>query len=192
MGSGGSNPIALSPQPPLVLSLSKDAQKTVAATAGRALPNVPFNKLRTGFDRLRTSGSGLGSSTSGLALEAVAVKRWVRKLHDRLLRGRTLQSFDTLTGREVLALAISNEEEGGRIHADFAAWLREHCPHSAGLHDGHPPHDSRTISSVASRPDPLTGSASRMPATSWRPASDVFCRIVVSAGVLSLLNSMSS
>ena len=46
-----------------------------------------------------------------------------------------MQSFDTLTEREVLALAISNEEEDGRIYADFAAWLREHYPHSAGLYD---------------------------------------------------------
>ena len=46
-----------------------------------------------------------------------------------------MQSFDRLTEREVLALAISNEEEDGRIYADFAAWLREHYPHSAGLYD---------------------------------------------------------
>lgn len=46
-----------------------------------------------------------------------------------------MRRFDTLTEREILALAISNEEEDGRIYADFAAWLREHYPHSAALFD---------------------------------------------------------
>lgn len=46
-----------------------------------------------------------------------------------------MRAFADLTEREVLALAISNEEEDGRIYADFAAWLREHFPHSAGVYD---------------------------------------------------------
>lgn len=46
-----------------------------------------------------------------------------------------MRHLDTLDEREILALAISNEEEDGRIYADFAAWLREHFPHSAGVFD---------------------------------------------------------
>jgi rubrerythrin len=39
-----------------------------------------------------------------------------------------MKSFSELTEREVLALAISNEEEDGRIYADFAHSLREEYP----------------------------------------------------------------
>ena len=46
-----------------------------------------------------------------------------------------MKSFDDLTEREVLALAISNEEEDGRIYADFAHSLREDYPDTAGLFD---------------------------------------------------------
>ncbi len=46
-----------------------------------------------------------------------------------------MRSFPDLSEREILALAISNEEEDGRIYADYAAWLREHFPHSARLFD---------------------------------------------------------
>jgi rubrerythrin len=44
-----------------------------------------------------------------------------------------MRSFDTLTEREVLALAISAEEEDGRIYADFADRLRETYPDSARI-----------------------------------------------------------
>jgi rubrerythrin len=39
-----------------------------------------------------------------------------------------MRSFDQLTEREILALAISSEEEDGRIYADFAEALRESHP----------------------------------------------------------------
>lgn len=39
--------------------------------------------------------------------------------------------FEDLSEREILALAISLEEEDGRIYADFADGLREHYPGSA-------------------------------------------------------------
>ncbi len=42
-----------------------------------------------------------------------------------------MRAFDDLSEREVLALAIANEEEDGRIYADFAEHLREHYPDSA-------------------------------------------------------------
>jgi rubrerythrin len=42
-----------------------------------------------------------------------------------------MRSFDSLTEREILALAISSEEEDGRIYADFAEGLREEYPDSA-------------------------------------------------------------
>ena len=42
-----------------------------------------------------------------------------------------MKSFDELGQAEVLALAISSEEEDGRIYADFAEGLREHHPDTA-------------------------------------------------------------
>ncbi len=44
--------------------------------------------------------------------------------------------FDSLSEREVLALAISSEEEDGRIYATYAAMLREAYPASAAVFDG--------------------------------------------------------
>ncbi len=46
-----------------------------------------------------------------------------------------MKSFDDLTEPELLALAISNEEEDGRIFADFAHSLRDDFPDSASLFD---------------------------------------------------------
>ncbi len=43
--------------------------------------------------------------------------------------------FAELGDREVLALAIQNEEEDGRIYRDFAAALRDDYPASAGVFD---------------------------------------------------------
>ena len=42
-----------------------------------------------------------------------------------------MRTFDSLTEREILALAISNEEEDGRVYADFAEGLRETFPDTA-------------------------------------------------------------
>ena len=44
-----------------------------------------------------------------------------------------MQRFDDLSEREMLALAIANEEEDGRIYADYAEWLRDHYPDSARM-----------------------------------------------------------
>lgn len=46
-----------------------------------------------------------------------------------------MRSFQDLDERELLALAIANEEEDGRIYADYAEQLREHYPDSAKLFD---------------------------------------------------------
>ena len=42
-----------------------------------------------------------------------------------------MRNFTDLTEREILALAISREEEDGRIYADFAEGLRDDYPASA-------------------------------------------------------------
>ena len=42
-----------------------------------------------------------------------------------------MRNFDDLSEREMLALAISNEEEDSRIYADFADGLLENYPASA-------------------------------------------------------------
>src|SRR5208283_16021 len=46
-----------------------------------------------------------------------------------------MQSFDSLSEREILGLAISLEEEDERVYADFADGLREHFPASAAVFD---------------------------------------------------------
>ncbi|MFI5309700.1 MAG: iron exporter MbfA [Gemmatimonadales bacterium] len=47
-----------------------------------------------------------------------------------------MRSFDSLTEKEVLALAISAEEEDERIYADYAEGLREKFPGSAAVFEG--------------------------------------------------------
>src|SRR5258706_6321350 len=47
-----------------------------------------------------------------------------------------MRSFDSLSEQEILALAISLEEEDERIYADFAEGLRQAFPASAALFDG--------------------------------------------------------
>jgi erythrin-vacuolar iron transport family protein len=47
-----------------------------------------------------------------------------------------MRNFDSLSEREILALAIALEEEDERIYADFADGLRENFPGSAAVFDG--------------------------------------------------------
>src|ERR1700739_639222 len=47
-----------------------------------------------------------------------------------------MRNFDSLTEPEILALAISLEEEDERVYADFAEGLRENFPASAAVFDG--------------------------------------------------------
>src|SRR5882672_12219592 len=47
-----------------------------------------------------------------------------------------MKKFDSLSEREILALAISLEEEDERIYADFAEGLRQSFPASAAIFDG--------------------------------------------------------
>jgi erythrin-vacuolar iron transport family protein len=47
-----------------------------------------------------------------------------------------MRTFDSLTEREILALAISLEEEDERIYADFAEGLRQDFPATAAIFDG--------------------------------------------------------
>jgi rubrerythrin len=44
-----------------------------------------------------------------------------------------MRAFDSLSEREILALAISNEEEDGRVYSDFAEGLREDFPDTAKI-----------------------------------------------------------
>jgi rubrerythrin len=48
-------------------------------------------------------------------------------------RGRMQKQFKDLTEREILALAIQNEEEDGRIYGEFADALRESYPATADM-----------------------------------------------------------
>src|SRR5260370_41225306 len=47
-----------------------------------------------------------------------------------------MKAFNTLSEREVLALAISLEEEDERVYADFAEGLKQDFPASASVFDG--------------------------------------------------------
>jgi rubrerythrin len=47
-----------------------------------------------------------------------------------------MRSFDSLTEREILALAISLEEEDERVYSEYAEGLRESFPASAAVFDG--------------------------------------------------------
>ncbi len=47
-----------------------------------------------------------------------------------------MRTFDSLSEREILALAISLEEDDERIYADFAEGLRQDFPASAAVFDG--------------------------------------------------------
>lgn len=47
-----------------------------------------------------------------------------------------MRSFDSLSEREILALAISLEEEDERVYADYAEGLREDFPGSAAVFEG--------------------------------------------------------
>lgn len=47
-----------------------------------------------------------------------------------------MRNFDSLSEREVLALAISLEEEDERVYADYAEGLRQDFPASAGVFEG--------------------------------------------------------
>ena len=47
-----------------------------------------------------------------------------------------MRNFDSLSEREILALAISLEEEDERVYADFAEGLRENFPASAAVFEG--------------------------------------------------------
>src|SRR6202451_4599803 len=52
-----------------------------------------------------------------------------------------MHNFDTLSEREILALAISLEEEDERVYADFAEGLRQDFPASAAVFDGMRPEE---------------------------------------------------
>src|SRR5450432_4532472 len=47
-----------------------------------------------------------------------------------------MRTFESLTAREILALAISLEEEDERIYADFAEGMRQDFPATATMFDG--------------------------------------------------------
>lgn len=47
-----------------------------------------------------------------------------------------MKNFDALSEQEILALAISLEEEDERVYADFAEGLRQEFPATAAVFDG--------------------------------------------------------
>ncbi|HEX3879027.1 MAG TPA: ferritin family protein, partial [Bryobacteraceae bacterium] len=47
-----------------------------------------------------------------------------------------MRTFDSLTEREILALAIAMEEEDERVYADYAYDLKQDFPSTAAIFDG--------------------------------------------------------
>lgn len=47
-----------------------------------------------------------------------------------------MRSFDSLSEREILALAISLEEEDERVYTEYAEGLKETFPASAAVFEG--------------------------------------------------------
>ena len=47
-----------------------------------------------------------------------------------------MRTFNELSERELLALAVANEEEDGRIYSDYALALRDEYPTSAKVFAG--------------------------------------------------------
>ena len=79
-----------------------------------------------------------------------------------------MKTFDSLTEQEILALAISLEEEDARIYEDFADGLQENYPEQAGKFRDHaprrrrpPPPPARTLQSALRRPRPAHPAAGR-------------------------------
>src|SRR5258706_12401158 len=66
-----------------------------------------------------------------------------------------LKKFRDLSEREILALAISSEEEDGRIYGEFADALRESYPATAqmfeGMHEEEAGHRDRLIEMFGKR-----------------------------------------
>src|SRR5437867_12367242 len=56
--------------------------------------------------------------------------------HVNQVEEANVRNFDSLSEREILALAISLEEEDERVYADFAEGLRQDFPASAAVFDG--------------------------------------------------------
>ena len=49
--------------------------------------------------------------------------------------GSRRRSFESLSEQEILALAISSEEDDGRIYRSYAQWLRKDYPDTAKMFD---------------------------------------------------------
>ena len=99
----------------------------------------------------------------------------------------------TFTSVRGLSRYMRRGHSRGKCRAANGYWVSLWSPPFRGGEPcAHPPQDSRTIRSVGSRSALGSGEGSRMRETSWRPASNVSCRIVLSAGVESRASSMSS
>jgi rubrerythrin len=112
--------------------------KAAASRRGRreatAIQALPTGVDRPGWPILREPGRRPAFRD---ASAPVATTQF-RRLRDRRAEAdgpfegnATMRNFDELNEREILALAISNEEEDGRIYADFAEGLIADYPASA-------------------------------------------------------------
>src|SRR5271165_5036164 len=77
--------------------------------------------------RLKHRSAGSGE----LPLQTARPSHQTKKHNRRPSKDVAMRNFDELSEREMLALAISNEEEDSRIYADFADGLSENYPASA-------------------------------------------------------------
>jgi len=84
---------------------------------------------------IRPDSGGGGECYEGIE----TVKTVSKPILETQCRNSTLvgmaRNFKDLSEREILALAVSLEEEDGRVYADFAEGLRETYPATAKLFD---------------------------------------------------------
>src|ERR1700723_190068 len=83
----------------------------------------------------RRSGYRTARARSFLSAPRCRRRNWRRRSQKRL-HNNSMQSFNSLTEPEILALAISLEEEDERVYADIAEGLRQSFPGSAAMFDG--------------------------------------------------------
>src|SRR5260370_39398197 len=118
------------------------------AALSRLFPLVDTRPLRFPLWLLRRPGLLRGTISTIVALKAsprrgpglggfqlASAPTFVSELVGQVSYG-AMKKFEELTEREVLALAISLEEEDERVYADFAEGLRPDYPASAAMFEG--------------------------------------------------------
>src|SRR5579883_172507 len=101
------------------------------------LPGAPlsFVKLLRGFAGMRSPFLSAQTATANLCSTGSHFRAGNCNISPRSQRDTAMKRFADLSEQEVLALAITNEEEDSRIYQGFADGLRAQYPSSAKMFD---------------------------------------------------------